>query len=72
MRIDGPSDREEHLLRQILFAMIPTSTAAGAQEPSLHTAPTELLNWRIQKMILRSAIAMTKRSASRLVFSSIS
>jgi hypothetical protein len=48
----GLSDREEHLLRQIRFAMILTSTAAWAQELSLQTAPTELLNWRIQKLIL--------------------
>jgi hypothetical protein len=40
------------LLRQILFAMILTSTAAWSHEPSLQTAPTELLNWRIQKLIL--------------------
>jgi hypothetical protein len=46
------SDREEYLLRQILFATILTSTAAWAQEPSVQTAPTELLNGRIQKLIL--------------------
>jgi hypothetical protein len=40
------------LLRQILFAMILTSTAAWAQELSLQTAPTELLDRWVQKLIL--------------------
>jgi hypothetical protein len=47
------------LLRQIAFALILTSTATPAQQPTLQTAPNipfdsipGFLNWPVQKLIL--------------------